>query len=213
MKSGMVAADSIYNYLQERGNETILDYGLEFTNYETDMKNSEVWKDLYKCRNFKGGFKWGPKIGMIHTGITSFVTKGNEPWNLRNKERDADSTENSSKHTEIEYAKADGKLTFDLLENLQRSGTYHDHDEPSHLKIKEGLENSNQKSLKEFAGLEQRFCPAKVYEFVDDEKGGKKLQINAQNCLHCKTCSIKMVDEYIDWNVPQGAEGPNYTSM
>jgi electron-transferring-flavoprotein dehydrogenase len=95
------------------------------------------------------------------------------------------------------------------LENLQRSGTYHDHDQPSHLKIKTGKEEVSQRSLKEYAGLETRFCPANVYEFVENENGEKTLQINAQNCIHCKTCSIKMVDEYIDWNVPQGAEGPN----
>lgn len=212
MKSGMVAADSIYDYL-ETGFDTFNDYGIELTNYQTNMNDSKVMKDLHQSRNFKGGFKWGSKIGLIHSGLTTMITKGTEPWNLRNKEKDAHATEKARNHSEIEYPKADGKLTFDLLENLQRSGTFHDHDEPSHLIIKEGLENSNQKSLKQYAGLEERFCPAKVYEFVDDDKGGKKLQINAQNCLHCKTCSIKMVDEYIDWNVPQGSEGPNYTSM
>lgn len=79
---------------------------------------------------------------------------------------------------------------------------------------RKGKESMALKSLEEFDGIETRFCPAKVYEFVDDEEtGGKKLQINAQNCVHCKTCSIKMIDEYIDWNVPQGGEGPEYTSM
>ena len=106
-------------------------------------------------------------------------------------------------------------LTFDLLDNLSRSGTHHEADQPSHLRVKyapltrPGKERMPLKSFHEFAGMEERFCPAKVYEFVRDAASGEPhLQINASNCIHCKTCSIKMVDEYIDWNVPQGAEGP-----
>jgi electron-transferring-flavoprotein dehydrogenase len=99
-------------------------------------------------------------------------------------------------------------LTFDLLENLSRTGTNHDHDQPSHLRIKHGKTTVPYKSFTEFAGLEERFCPAKVYEFVKDAEGKPVLQINAQNCIHCKTCSIKMIDEYIDWNVPEGGQGP-----
>lgn len=108
----------------------------------------------------------------------------------------------------IEYPKPDGVLTFDLLENLSRTGTNHDHDQPSHLRVKQGKATIPYKSFSEFAGLEERFCPAKVYEFVKDSEGKPVLQINAQNCIHCKTCSIKMVDEYIDWNVPEGGQGP-----
>lgn len=114
-------------------------------------------------------------------------------------------------HKEIEYPKHDGKLTFDLLTNLTRSGTNHDHDQPSHLVIKDGLENVPSQSINKFGGPEQRFCPAKVYEYVEDETsetGQKKLQINAQNCLHCKCCSIKMPEEYIKWTVPEGGGGP-----
>lgn len=108
----------------------------------------------------------------------------------------------------IEYPKPNGVLTFDLLENLSRTGTNHDHDQPSHLRVKQGKATIPYKSFSEFAGLEERFCPAKVYEFVKDSEGKPVLQINAQNCIHCKTCSIKMVDEYIDWNVPEGGQGP-----
>jgi len=116
----------------------------------------------------------------------------------------------------IDYPKHDGKLTFDLLENLQRSGTYHNDDQPAHLKIKKGMEDTpTEVSLKNYGGPEQRFCPAKVYEYVDnpDKPGEQRLQINAQNCLHCKACSIKMPKEYIDWNVPEGGGGPAYAGM
>jgi electron-transferring-flavoprotein dehydrogenase len=98
------------------------------------------------------------------------------------------------------------------LSNLQRSGTHHDHDAPSHLIVKNHKANQPKRSYDIHGAPETKFCPAKVYEFVEKD-GEMELQINAQNCLHCKTCSIKMVDEYIDWNVPQGGEGPEYTSM
>jgi electron-transferring-flavoprotein dehydrogenase len=96
-----------------------------------------------------------------------------------------------------------------LLTNLARSGTTHDHDQPSHLIVKSGQEHSPLESLKTFGGPEQNFCPAKVYEFVVDEKTQQpKLQINAQNCLHCKTCAIKTPKDYINWTVPPGNQGP-----
>ena len=152
---------------------------------------------------------------MAHGFFTNLI-RGKEFWTFKSTKKDADYYKKSKDCTDsekIEYPKHDGVLTFDLLENLARSGTNHDHDQPSHLKIKKGKENVPMVSLKEYAGPEQRFCPAKVYEFVTDDKNETKLQINAQNCLHCKACSIKMLDEYIDWNVPQGGEGPTYTVM
>lgn len=209
IKSGILAAESQYQ------NQIFDDYeeGKELKDYEASVKKSEIYDELYETRNFKGGFKSGLWGGQIHGGLITMFTKGKEFWSLRNKGSDSYKTELSSMHKKIEYPKSDGVQTFDLLENLQRSGTYHDHDQPSHLKVKEGKEAMALKSLKQYDGIEERFCPAKVYEFVDDENGQKKLQINAQNCIHCKTCSIKMIDEYIDWNVPQGGEGPNYTIM
>ena len=144
------------------------------------------------------------------------ITKGKEPWTLAHRKRDSEFTEPKDKHQEIVYPKHDGVLTFDLLTNLTRSGTNHDHDQPSHLKIKpESVEIPSEISWKQFAAPEQRFCPAKVYEYIedDDKPGEAKLQINAQNCLHCKCCSIKMPKEYIDWNVPEGGGGPSYSGM
>jgi len=117
----------------------------------------------------------------------------------------------ASKSKKIEYPKPDGVLTFDLLTNLARSGTMHDDNQPVHLRIKKGQENDNQISFAKFDGPEGRFCPAGVYSHTEDEKGGSKLTISAPNCLHCKCCDIKMPTDYIEWNVPEGGGGPNYS--
>lgn len=141
-------------------------------------------------------------------------TKGKEPWTLPHTKKDSDYTESKDKHTPINYPKKDGKLTFDILTNLTRSGTNHDHDQPAHLKIKTDLTHVPDESFGIYGAPEERFCPAKVYEYVeDDATKAMKLQINAQNCLHCKCCSIKMPREYIDWNVPEGTGGPSYSGM
>jgi len=209
--SGMNAAETIFEelYLKQNNN-----YGINLTKYETTMKSSEVYKELYKSRNFQGGFgKGGLIFGLIHGFITNFILKGHEWWSFKPLKKDSESLQAAKYHKKIDYPKHDGKLTFDLLENLARSGTNHDHDQPAHLKVKIKQVESITKSLEVFDKPEERFCPAKVYEFVSDETGKPKLQINAQNCLHCKCCSIKMVDEYINWTVPQGGEGPKYTIM
>ncbi|KAL4493470.1 hypothetical protein ABPG72_007478 [Tetrahymena utriculariae] len=209
MKSGMVAAENIYKSLAIEGNGE----GKELKQYQTDMENSWVYKELFDFRNSKNAFKYGLYPGLLLNGFQLHITKGREPWNLRTSKKDSEQCKSKENFKPINYPKKDGKLTFDILENLARSGTYHDDDQPSHLKIKSGMNQVPLESLEKFDGPEQRFCPAKVYEFVDDEKGGKKLQINAQNCLHCKTCSIKMTQEYIDWTVPEGSGGPNYNGM
>merc|ERR1712048_975652 len=131
--------------------------------------------------------------------------------------RDTDHTGEASKYKEIEYPKPDGVISFDILENLIRGSVNHEHDQPAHLKVKE--EKSSvpvEVSLKKYAAPESRFCPAKVYEYVPDETstdGAMRLQINAQNCVHCKCCSIKTPEEFIRWTVPEGSGGPQYSAM
>lgn len=153
---------------------------------------------------------------MAHTAFTCFVTQGNEPWTFRSTIKDCEKTKPAAECKEIQYPKPDGKLSFDLLTNLQKSGTAHEHDQPSHLKIKPGLESvPSDISITKYAGPEQRFCPAGVYEYSDPDvvTGKRKLIINAQNCVHCKTCSIKTPQEFIKWTVPEGGGGPGYTLM
>lgn len=208
--SGINAAETIFEELCLKENTA---NGLNLTKYETTMKSSEVYQELYKSRNFQGGFSKGLLFGLVHGFITNFILKGREWWSFKPGKKDSENLLPAKNYKKIVYPKHDGKLTFDLLENLARSGTNHDHDQPAHLKVKEGKVESIKKSLEIYDKPEERFCPAKVYEFVSDENGNQKLQINAQNCLHCKCCSIKMVDEYINWTVPQGGEGPKYTIM
>ena len=205
IRSGIIAAQSIEQVLREEKT----DLGKL---YETNFNKSPIYTELYQSRNFKGGYNKNLFLGMIHTFFTSLI-RGKEFWSLKPTKKDSECTKKKADFKPIEYPKHDGKLTFDLLENLARSGTNHEHDQPCHLKIKPDLKLSSIKSLKEFGGPEERFCPAKVYEFIKNEKGEDVLQINAQNCVHCKCCSIKMVDEYIDWTVPEGSGGPKYNLM
>eukprot|EP00924_Labyrinthula_sp_SR-Ha-C_P012760 maker-scaffold_78-snap-gene-0.1-mRNA-1 protein AED:0.01 eAED:0.01 QI:143/1/1/1/1/1/2/42/603 len=206
MKSGIVAAEAIAEHLANENEAP------EVASYQTKMEESWVWEELKKVRNFAPSFKWGNLAGVAYSGVAAHVLRGHEPWTFtKTTQRDADKTaeKNSSYAKEIEYPKPDGVLSFDILENLQRSGTNHDHDQPAHLVIKPELQNIPENvSLQKYAGPEQRFCPAKVYEYVED-----KLVINAQNCVHCKTCDIKMTDEYIRWTVPEGGGGPAYDLM
>ena len=208
--SGMNAAEAIFEELYVKKNKN---YGINLFDYEKTMQESSTFKELYKSRNFHGGFSKGLIFGLVHGFVTNFILKGKEWWSFKPVKKDSEYLEPAKNFKKIEYPKHDGKITFDLLENLSRSGTNHDHDQPAHLKIKENKKNSIRKSSEIFDKPEERFCPAKVYEFVINEEGKEKLQINAQNCLHCKCCSIKMVDEYIDWTVPQGGEGPKYTVL
>lgn len=176
----------------------------EVTKYQTEMENSWAFAELKEVRNCHAAFHWGFLPGMIYTAMTTFLFKGREPWTLSNGDPDSAKTGVASTFKPIDYPKPDGVFSFDLLTNLSFSGTDHN-DQPSHLKIKPELaEIPEAVSLQVFAGPEQRFCPAKVYSYSEEGK----LEINAQNCLHCKACSIKMPSEYIDWTVPEGGGGP-----
>jgi electron-transferring-flavoprotein dehydrogenase len=205
----MAAAEVLYDQLCLKKNHS---YGQDLQEYDKKIKNSKIKEELFLSRNFQGAFSKGLHFGMIHGFLTSII-RGKEFWEFKSNKKDSDYYKKASESRKIEYPKHDGVITFDLLENLARSGTNHEHDQPSHLKIKQNKKSLPLQSYQEYGAPEERFCPAKVYEFVKDENDNPKLQINAQNCLHCKCCSIKMLGEYIDWNVPQGGEGPKYTIM
>lgn len=211
MKSGMLAAEAVYEALEniEEGEAA------EVTTYSDKLKGSWVYDELKSVRNYAPAFKWGLYAGVIYSGISGFVLRGMEPWTFskHGKMRDCDATEPADKHTPIDYPKPDGVISFDLLANLSTSGTNHEADQPAHLKIKPELKDMPDVSISKYAGPEQRFCPAKVYEYADDENGKPQLVINASNCLHCKMCSIKMPNEYIRWTVPEGGGGPAYEKM
>mmetsp|Transcript_26385 Transcript_26385/g.84938 ORF Transcript_26385/g.84938 Transcript_26385/m.84938 type:complete len:396 (-) Transcript_26385:147-1334(-) len=224
IKSGMVAAEAVYEELAADESRTVASLGeraegekpVEVTAYQTGMENSWVWEELREVRNCHTAFHKGLLPGLAHSALSTMITKGREPWTLRNTVRDSDRTKPASQCEPIEYPKPDGKLSFDLLTNLARSGTNHA-DQPSHLRIKPELAHVPKgESMDVYAAPEQRFCPARVYEYTDGSEspdGKPQLVINAQNCVHCKCCSIKMPKEYIDWTVPEGGGGPAYTAM
>lgn len=213
MKSGMLGAEAVARALEEDTAEAVT--------YSQLFQNSWLHDELYSVRNFRPYFShFGLYGGLLMSGIDALILRGKAPWTLNHKHADHEATLPLDKVTPIVYPKPDGKITFDLLTNLARSGTNHDHDQPAHLTLKDP--NVPQEvNLKIYGGPEQYFCPARVYEYVEDDKQEaepgqprpKKLQINAQNCLHCKACDIKDPRQNIVWTVPQGGEGPSYDTM
>ncbi|GLE07462.1 hypothetical protein PINS_up017773 [Pythium insidiosum] len=221
MKSGMLAAEAAYEALAKSDVEPVASSGeinpeepaADISSYESAVESSWIAEELKRVRNCHASFHYGLVPGLLYSGLSTHVLKGKEPWTLPNETPDSAKTRPAKEFTPIEYPKPDGKLTFDLLSNLQRSGTNHNHDQPAHLRIKpEHTAVPSSESLPVYAGPEQRFCPAKVYEYTDgsEANGVPQLVINAQNCVHCKCCSIKMPKEYIQWTVPEGGGGPAY---
>jgi electron-transferring-flavoprotein dehydrogenase len=212
MKTGMLAGEAAAEALL--GSE---DPPVEVVAYEEQVKASWVWEELKAVRNFKPAWHAGMWPGLAYGGATMIATRGKEPWTFRWSHKDSEYTKPAAKCKVIEYPKPDGVYSFEILENLIRSGVNHEHDQPAHLKVKEDRASIPlDESLPVFAGPEGRFCPAKVYEYVPDEEAGEdkmRLQINAQNCVHCKCCSIKTPQEFIKWTVPEGGGGPQYAEM
>eukprot|EP01012_Entosiphon_sulcatum_P038458 TRINITY_DN4991_c0_g1_i1.p1 TRINITY_DN4991_c0_g1~~TRINITY_DN4991_c0_g1_i1.p1 ORF type:complete len:578 (-),score=107.56 TRINITY_DN4991_c0_g1_i1:235-1968(-) len=212
MKSGMVAAESI----MARADDVFgapESTNIEVAEFEKNFKASWAYQELYKYRNFRPGFvNFGFLGGTILAGLDQFVFRGNLPFTLKYAHGPDNKTlKPAAQSQKIVYAKHDNKVSFDLLTNLARSGTNHEADQPPHLHVvdHEGMRQDNYEKL---AGPEGRFCPAKVYEWVEEE-GKPKLVINAQNCLHCKACSIKDWGQRIEWRVPEGGGGPLYQEM
>lgn len=205
MKSGMLAAEACFEYLgQEQKTH------LELNNYTQKVNQSWLSEELYSVRNIRPGFKYGLIGGLINAAFETYITRGHSPWTLTNHS-DYKSLTPAEKAHKINYPKPDGKLTFDKLSSVFLSNTYHEENQPCHLKLKQS-KLAIDVNLKIYASPESRYCPAAVYEIVEEEKG-PRLQINAQNCIHCKTCDIKDPRQNIVWNAPEGGGGPNYTGM
>lgn len=212
MKSGMLAAESAYEALFS--GETQEKAGLEPKSYPDKIKDSFIWKDLYKVRNVRPSFhnSLGLYGGLIMSGFSIFMG-GREPWTLRHGGADNTKLRPAKDCTPIEYPKPDGKISFDLLSSVALTGTNHEGDQPAHLTLKDDTVPVSH-NLAIYEGPESRFCPAGVYEFVPNDEGGNmRLQINAQNCIHCKTCDIKDPTQNINWVVPEGGGGPAYNGM
>jgi electron-transferring-flavoprotein dehydrogenase len=210
MKTGMLAAESAYDALAAgRGHD-------ELTGYPEAFRKSWVHTELHKVRNVKPGLKWGLWPGTIHGGLHMWLNElglgALVGWTLRHRQADNETLRPASEMPRIDYPKPDGVLTFDRNSSVFLSSTHHEEDQPVHLQLRDPSVPVEH-NLAKFDGPESRYCPAGVYEFVDAEGGGRRLQINAANCVHCKTCDIKDPSQNIHWVTPEGGGGPNYSSM
>lgn len=206
MKSGMLAAEALVE-LFANGDAA----GKECTAYRQKFDASWLKEELHAVRNIRPGFHLGMWAGMIYGAIDTYLFRGKAPWTFQNH-ADHDRLKKAADAPKIDYPKPDGVLTFDRLSSVFISNTNHEEDQPSHLKLKDATVPVRI-NLAEYDEPAQRYCPAGVYEIVRDDKGTPRLQINAQNCVHCKTCDIKDPSQNIDWTVPQGGGGPNYSNM
>lgn len=209
IKTGMLAADAAFDALAaDRQHD-------ELSAYPQAFESSWLHAELQQAKNFKQWFKKGQTVATLMTGIEQWLLPKlgirNPPWTLRHSTPDHACLEPASKHAKITYPKPDGVLTFDRLSSVFLSSTNHAEDQPSHLTLKDASVPVRI-NLSEYAGPEARYCPAGVYEFVGSD-GHEQLQINAQNCVHCKTCDIKDPTQNIVWVTPQGGGGPNYSGM
>lgn len=203
MKSGMLAAEAVV--------EAIIENQAEATAYSEALQNSWVWGELYAVRNIRPAFYSGLWPALLYSAFDTYVLRGKAPWTFKIH---ADHTQLLDKNTAkpITYPKPDGTLTFDKPSSVYCSNVYHAEDQPCHLTLKDTQVPINI-NFNRYASPEQRYCPAGVYEIVYTEDNQARLQINAQNCIHCKTCDIKDPTQNIVWVTPEGGGGPNYTSM
>jgi electron-transferring-flavoprotein dehydrogenase len=172
-----------------------------------------VRTELHEARNVRPSFKWGLIGGTLYTGIDQLLLRGKAPWTLKHGHADNETLRPAKDCAPIAYPKPDGKITFDKLSSVFISNTNHEENQPVHLVLADPKVAIDY-NLKVFDAPEQRYCPAGVYEIVRDDGGANpRLQINAQNCVHCKTCDIKDPKQNITWVTPEGGGGPNYPNM
>lgn len=206
MKSGMIAAEALVQHL---ANSLSVDgAGNEVADYRKRIDASWIHEELYKARNIKPAFHKGLWAGLAYAAIDQYLLRGRAPWTFKTHP-DYQSLLPASEAPQITYPKPDGVVTFDKLSSVFLSGTNHAEDQPVHLHLKDPR-LAISLNYEKYASPETRYCPAFVYEIVQ-EASGPRLQINSQNCVHCKTCDIKDPAQNIDWVVPEGAGGPNYS--
>ncbi len=206
IKTGMLAAEAAFDAIAAGRS------GDELVAYREAFERSWLRDELHRARNFKPAMSKGLWTGTLLVGIDQTVFRGNAPFTMHVKRPDHEYLRPAAESQPIAYPKPDGKITFDRLSSVFVSNTNHEENQPVHLTLKDP-QVPVQINLARYAGPEQRYCPAGVYEFVRDETGGERLQINAQNCVHCKTCDIKDPTQNIVWVVPEGGGGPNYSEM
>ncbi|WP_029009999.1 electron transfer flavoprotein-ubiquinone oxidoreductase [Azospirillum halopraeferens] len=206
MKSGMLAAEAVFDHLTSGTADR------EVTDYPDRLKRSWVWSELHAVRNIRPGFQKGLWAGLANAAFETAM-KGRSPWTLHHRHADHATLLKAGEAPKIDYPKPDGKISFDRLSSVYLSNTNHEEHQPAHLRLKDP-ETPIRVNLALYDAPETRYCPAGVYEIVRNEDGtNPRLQINAQNCVHCKTCDIKDPTQNIEWVVPEGGGGPNYPGM
>ena len=206
IKSGMLAADAAFGALQAKR------AGDELSAYPEAFRQSWLFDELWRARNFKQWMAKGLYPGSVMVGIEQWLLGGKFPWTLHHQHADHETLRPAADCAPIEYPKPDGKLSFDRLSSVFVSNTNHEENQPIHLTLKNPATPVGT-NLRDYGGPESRYCPAGVYEFVKNPDDSDRLQINAQNCVHCKTCDIKDPTQNIVWVVPEGGGGPNYPNM
>ena len=205
MKSGMLAAEAIFNQIDHEVTD--------LTEFTTLFKTSWLYDELFASRNFGPAIhKWGNVLGGAFNTLDQNIFNGKLPINLFDHDADHTQMKNASDVQKINYPKYDNKISFDKLSSVFLSNTNHEEDQPCHLRLKDP-QLPIQLNLEKYNEPAQRYCPAGVYEVINDDNGNAIFNINSQNCIHCKTCDIKEPSQNIDWVVPEGAGGPNYPNM
>jgi electron-transferring-flavoprotein dehydrogenase len=203
MKSGMLAAEAVAAALG--GNRPAV-----LSEYESMLKQSWVWEELAAVRNIRPAFaRFGMWGGLAYSALDTYVLRGKAPWTLHHAHADNATLQDATAVPRIDYPKPDGKLTFDRLSSVFISNTNHEENQPAHLQLKQP-EVAIAVNWDKYRSPETRYCPAGVYEIVGADEGRPQLQINAQNCVHCKTCDIKDPTQNINWVTPEGGGGPSY---
>jgi len=207
MKSGLLAAESIFKAIQDGKSHS------ELSDYTEAFEKSWLHDELHRSRNFGGAVhKWGTWLGGAYNTIDQNFFGGKLPFTIKDERPDHEGMQTVAEAAPIDYPKPDNKISFDRNSSVFLSNTNHEEDQPCHLQLKDA-DIPIQVHLDKYNEPAQRYCPAGVYEVVEDDNGNKKFQINAQNCIHCKTCDIKDPSQNIRWVTPEGTGGPNYPNM
>ncbi|WP_367605703.1 electron transfer flavoprotein-ubiquinone oxidoreductase [Legionella sp. W05-934-2] len=207
IQSGQLAAQCCFDALEKADENTSV---LHLKQLDDVIRQDWMGKELYQVRNIRPGFHRGLWLGLANAAFENYIAHGKSPWTLKNQD-DHRQLKPVAVCKKIDYPKPDNKLTFDKLSSLALSNVYHDENQPCHLKLKDTAIPISL-NYQTYASPETRYCPANVYEIVDDE-GKPRLQINSPNCIHCKTCDIKDPSQNIQWVTPEGGGGPNYEAM
>jgi len=210
MKSGIEAAAALSDFFA-LPDQAQAASGQEANTYFERLKQSWLWDELHSVRNIRPSFRWGLWGGMAYSAMDTYLFRGKAPWTLR-QHADHSQLLPANQAEKIDYPKPDGVVSFDRLSSVFLSNTHHTENQPIHLRLKSS-EVAIDLNLASFDSPEQRYCPAGVYEIIRSENAAPRLLINAQNCVHCKSCDIKDPSQNIDWSVPEGGGGPNYAAM